>query len=124
MNPADRFDRSPIVRYVWTILQTQNYGKLHLSIMNRFFLSLATFVVGMATVFCADESLAQQPDWSPTIIVRGEERQQIRATPIQQRPNRPLHFYGNTVRRIHHRGTPLPSFSEPVALPARVVTRR
>jgi hypothetical protein len=92
--------------------------------MNRFFLSLATFVVGMATVFCADESLAQQPDWSPNIIARGEEREQIRATPIEQRPNRPLHFYGNTVRRIHYRGTPLPSLSETVALPARVVTRR
>lgn len=78
----------------------------------------------MAIVFCVDKSIAQQPDWSPTIIARGEERQQIRATPIEQRPNRPLHFYGNTVRRIHYRGTPVPLLAETVALPARVVNRR
>lgn len=28
-----------------------------------------------------------------------QERAQIRATPILERPSRPLHFYGNTVRR-------------------------
>jgi hypothetical protein len=92
--------------------------------MNRRSLSLSTLVFGMAIVFCVDKSIAQQPDWSPTIIARGEERQQIRATPIEQRPNRPLHFYGNTVRRIHYRGTPVPSLAETVALPARVVNRR
>jgi len=30
-------------------------------------------------------------------------RQQIRQLPILARPNRPGHFYGNTVRRIYHR---------------------
>lgn len=35
------------------------------------------------------------------IIATGAEREQIRATPILERENRPLHFYGNTVRRIH-----------------------
>lgn len=29
--------------------------------------------------------------------------QQIRQMPLLQRPNRPGHFYGNTVRRIHQR---------------------
>ena len=28
-----------------------------------------------------------------------QQRQQIRAMPIDQRPNRPFHFYGNAVRR-------------------------
>jgi hypothetical protein len=34
-------------------------------------------------------------------------RQQIEATPIVNRPYRPLHFYGNAVRRAHYRGSPL-----------------
>lgn len=29
-------------------------------------------------------------------------RAEIRAIPIDARPNRPGHFYGNTVRRRHH----------------------
>jgi len=30
-------------------------------------------------------------------------REQIRQMPLLERPNRPGHFYGNTVRRIHGR---------------------
>lgn len=37
--------------------------------------------------------------WYPYVIARGEDRQWIRETPIEQRPNRPLHFWGNTRRR-------------------------
>jgi hypothetical protein len=92
--------------------------------MNRFFVSLAIPLFASATIFAASESTADQPGWSPNIIARGEEREQIRATPIEQRPYRPLHFYGNTVRRIHYRGTPLPTLGETVALPARVIIRR
>ena len=36
-----------------------------------------------------------QRDGLPTL----EQRRQLRAMPIEQRPNRPFHFYGNTVRR-------------------------
>ncbi len=92
--------------------------------MNRLSASFAMALFGLATVLSADESTAQQPGWSPKIIVTGEEREQIQATPIEQRPYRPLHFYGNTVRRIHYRGTPLPTMGETVALPARVIIRR
>jgi hypothetical protein len=38
------------------------------------------------------------------IIARGAERDAIRSTHILNRPYRPLHFYGNTVRRRHARG--------------------
>lgn len=31
------------------------------------------------------------------------------ALPITERPYRPLHFYGNTVRRLHYRGQALPA---------------
>jgi hypothetical protein len=55
----------------------------------------------------AAASSAQEPGWSNVVIARGEMRQQIEATPILERPYRPLHFYGNTVRRAHYRGSPL-----------------
>ncbi|MDA8743784.1 hypothetical protein N9N28_04025 [Rubripirellula amarantea] len=48
---------------------------------------------------------AQQPGWSPVIVATGEYRDQIKSMPIEQRPYRPLHFYGNTVRRNYYRGT-------------------
>jgi hypothetical protein len=34
---------------------------------------------------------------------RAALRQTIRSTPLLERPNRPGHFYGNTVRRINER---------------------
>ncbi len=33
---------------------------------------------------------------------RALTRQEIRNMPILERPNRPGHFYGNTVRRLHN----------------------
>ena len=50
----------------------------------------------------------QEPGWLGVIIARGELRDQIDATPMRERPYRPLHFYGNTVRRNHYRGAPVP----------------
>jgi hypothetical protein len=61
-----------------------------------------------ALFFGAERSAAAEPGWSPVIIATGAYREQIRSTPIELRPYRPLHIYGNTVRRIHYRGTPLP----------------
>ena len=43
--------------------------------------------------------------FDPRIVTVGPARQQIKSTPIEQRPYRPLHVYGNTVRRRHSRGT-------------------
>jgi len=37
------------------------------------------------------------------IITFGDSREAIKSTPITQRPNRPLHIYGNSVRRRQHR---------------------
>ena len=41
--------------------------------------------------------------FDPRVITFGTEREQIKSTPIEQRPYRPLHVYGNAVRRRHHR---------------------
>ena len=38
-------------------------------------------------------------NWYPFVIARGEDRARIRETPIELRPNRPLHFWGNSRRR-------------------------
>lgn len=67
---------------------------------------------------------AAEPGWAPFVIARGEERQIIRSLPIEQRPYRPLHFYGNTVRRMHYRGMPLPNFVELTGQPVRPLPAR
>lgn len=47
--------------------------------------------------------------FDPRIITFGESRNQIQSIPVTQRPNRPLHVYGNTVRRRHHRSVAAPA---------------
>jgi hypothetical protein len=54
-------------------------------------------------------SSADEPGWQGNVIARGAEREKIQNTPILERPYRPLHFYGNTVRRRHYRGTAVPA---------------
>jgi hypothetical protein len=51
---------------------------------------------------------AAQSGFDPRIIAVGEARDQIKSKPIEQRPNRPLHVYGNTIRRRHSRGNATP----------------
>jgi hypothetical protein len=38
-------------------------------------------------------------EFDPRVITFGDTREQIKSTPVTARPNRPLHVYGNTVRR-------------------------
>jgi hypothetical protein len=66
---------------------------------------------------------ASEPGWLPVVVARGEQREQIQSLPIEDRPYRPLHFYGNTVRRMHYRGTPLPSPAGLRAVPVRPTLR-
>lgn len=37
------------------------------------------------------------------VVTFGETRQELKSKPMTERPNRPLHVYGNTVRRRAHR---------------------
>lgn len=53
-------------------------------------------------------SAADEPGWSPYVVARGSQRLEIRNTPLHLRPYRPMHFYGNTIRRNFYRGTPIP----------------
>jgi hypothetical protein len=118
----NRFDPSQNVVYFFASLTIFPLALNYPSAMHRFFVSLVfcLLVVGLL----APKTAVAQTGWSPSVIATGEERQKIRSTPIEQRPNRPLHFYGNTVRRMHHRGTPLPSVSDFAPVPTRAMNRR
>ena len=69
--------------------------------------TFALLILAGMTCFSASVS-GQEPGWSGRVIVFGEERAQIEATPIVYRNYRPLHFYGNTVRRRYYRGSAVP----------------
>ncbi len=76
--------------------------------VGRLTFAAVTLTAGFV-VFSASSADAAEPGWSPVIIATGEYRQQIESMPIEMRPYRPLHFYGNTVRRNYYRGTPIPT---------------
>ena len=68
--------------------------------MNNWILAMA-----LAGVLWLTSAVVAQPDGnSYPIIATGAQREAIKSTPILHRPYRPGHFYGNTVRRRHHRG--------------------
>ncbi|TWT79583.1 hypothetical protein CA13_09870 [Planctomycetes bacterium CA13] len=70
---------------------------------------LNLFVACGLALSVAGQSSAAEPGWSPVVVATGAYRQQIKSTPIENRPYRPGHFYGNTVRRRYHRGTAMPT---------------
>jgi hypothetical protein len=51
---------------------------------------------------------SQEPGWTGHVLKLRIEKEISDATPILLRPYRPLHVYGNTVRRYYYRGNPLP----------------
>jgi len=53
-----------------------------------------------------------EPSWGNRVILPPDERAKIKSQPIHQRPYRPLHVYGNAVRRRHYRGTAAPSVKD------------
>ena len=65
----------------------------------------AIFAAAVFCLFSGSSAEAQEPNWYPFAIARAEHRPAIQAMPIYQRPYRPLHFYGNAVRRDYYRGT-------------------
>jgi hypothetical protein len=73
--------------------------------------SLAAFTLGTGILFALPNTASadsNKPGWLGVVVARGELKQWIDSTPIVDRPNRPLHFYGNAVRREYYRGTPAP----------------
>ena len=75
----------------------------------RYFLGA---LVAASAIAFSSTSLAQEPGWTGQVIVPPEQRAVLESTPIIHRPYRPLHFYGNTVRRLHYHGRFWPSPQE------------
>lgn len=65
-----------------------------------------------------------EPAWAHGVVRLGDERNAIKSMPITDRPYRPLHFYGNTIRRMHYRGTPLPAPRDVVQAGAATILRK
>jgi len=51
---------------------------------------------------------ALEPSWAGRAVVSRAQRALIESTPIVQRSYRPLHVYGNTVRRAYYHDRLLP----------------
>ena len=72
-------------------------------------LRLTITVTVILTILLLATACAQaEPGWRTVVVARGAEREVLRATPVVQRPYRPLHIYGNSIRRLHYRGYVLP----------------
>lgn len=71
-------------------------------------LALAAILATAVAPALAD---ASGSSFDSRIVTFGESRDQIKSTPINKRPNRPLHVYGNTVRRRHSRSPASPQAS-------------
>jgi hypothetical protein len=66
-------------------------------------------IILLATVLATvAEAPAAAAEFDPRVVTFGSERDQIKSTPIEKRPNRPLHVYGNSVRRRHDRAMQSP----------------
>ena len=76
-------------------------------------IAITTFVVASDSSNAQEvtwpRTYAPEPGWQPSIVATGQTRLVIENTPIELRPYRPFHFYGNAVRRYHYRGNPLPT---------------
>jgi hypothetical protein len=66
---------------------------------------IVAFFLALVLTIGGETASAANNGTSLPIIATGKQREELKATPIINRPSRPLHFYGNTVRRIHNRRT-------------------
>lgn len=62
-----------------------------------------------AILSCPTVEAAGGTGFDPRVVTFGDARDEIKSTPITQRPYRPLHVYGNTVRRRHQRAAQPPA---------------
>ena len=72
-------------------------------------MSLAKCVLALLfSIVLLSFAYGKEPSWTGVVVKRGVDRVITQQTPIEYRPYRPFHFYGNTVRRLHYRGEVLP----------------
>lgn len=66
------------------------------------------FVIALFPIFSGTSEAAPpvgKTGFDPRIITFGDSRKEIKNTPIEKRAYRPLHIYGNSVRRRYYRGS-------------------
>lgn len=85
-----------------------------------FLATIALFFGGLAHAGCPQA----EPGWRHGVVLFGEERDAKDATPILEREYRPLHFYGNTVRREYYRGSVRPTIGDLYEMVRVTVTRQ
>lgn len=71
-------------------------------------IALLTFAVLLAVALFGTEASAHPNGKLGPFIASPTERARLRKTHILHRPDRFGHFYGNTLRRLHHHGRLLP----------------
>ena len=84
----------------------------------------AVLLSSVLAIAFAAPAPAQEPGWWGVVIASGPDQARVEATPIIRRPYRPLHFYGNTVRRRYYRGTAVPNLRDLTQGSLSVVVRR
>ena len=67
--------------------------------MDSKIISLSLLILGAVISLSPSQVCAQNSSYYPYVFARGSDRQVLRNMPIEQRPSRPMHFYGNAVRR-------------------------
>lgn len=72
-------------------------------ISRRHLLLLPVAVAALAIPLPESAHAAKNNNFDPRVITFGPEREQIKSIPIEKRPYRPLHVYGNSIRRRHTR---------------------
>jgi len=73
--------------------------------------TMRTFMIVAVTATAlvpVSPAVASGKGFDPRIVTFGASREQIKNTPMLERPYRPLHVYGNTARRRHSRATSSP----------------
>jgi hypothetical protein len=76
--------------------------------MHKYLITLAV----LGSFFLAAKVSGAEPGWERGVVKFGAERERIQNTPILERPYRPLHVYGNVVRRRHYQGRALPTLRD------------
>jgi hypothetical protein len=61
--------------------------------------------IALAALLPSGDATGRDTGFDPRVVTFGSERDQLKSIPIEQRPNRPLHVYGNTIRRRNSRGS-------------------
>lgn len=66
-------------------------------------LLLVAIALSLPVEYVSAAPAVARTGFDPRVVAFGDAREEIKSTPIEKRPYRPLHVYGNTVRRRHYR---------------------